>query len=143
MYPLKHQSGEIAAIEIRRPRADQVIRWSAYQISSVLALLSELCGLPERLLRQLPTHDFDRVMLALGQVLPASIKAEMDEGKRLLATPDEELPPEKMTPVLDQQDPRFPAVAGPVVRLSEKKPAAPPEDKPIDFGPPQVSEVVR
>jgi hypothetical protein len=143
--PLKHHSGDITAIEIRPPTADIVIRWANYEITSTLALLSRLCDLPERLLRQLPQSEFDRVMVALVHVVGPQIKQEIEEGKRLFATAEEDLPPEEQIPVLDQQDPRFPAVAGPVVRLAEKKPAPPPppaEDSPINFGPPSVSEAV-
>ena len=141
--PLKHHTGDVTAIEIRAPTADLVIRWGNYEISSMLALLSRLCDLPERLLRQLPQHDFDRVMFALINVVGPQIKADIEEGKRLLATPDEELPEEQAIPVPDQIDPRFPAASGPVVRFTEKKPPPPPEDSPIDFAPPSVSEAVR
>ena len=84
-------------------------------------------------------------MTAFLVAVGPAIKAECEGGKRLLATPEEELPePEKVVPVLDQRDPRFPDPGpGPVVRLSDKKPSPPPEDAGIDFGPPQVSEVVR
>lgn len=141
--PLKHRGADIAAVEIRPPTADLVIRWTAFEIPSMLAMLSRLCDLPERLLRQLPQHDFDRVMFAFMQVVGPQIKAECEGGTRLLATPEEDLPESERIPVSDQVDPRFPAVDGPVVRLTEKKPAPSADDAaPMKFGPPEVSEAV-
>jgi len=142
--PLKYRGDDVSAIELRRPTAEQTIRWSNWQIPSTLALLSELCGLPEKLIRQLPSDDFERVMFALTNVVPPWLKTDMDEGKRPLATPDEVLAEaEQAVVVPDQQDPRFPAVDGPVVRLREREPKpTPPPEKPINLAPPATSEVV-
>jgi hypothetical protein len=139
--PLKLRTGEVTAIEIRPPTADHVIRWGAYQIPSTLALLSELCDVSEKQLRQLPAQDFERVYFALRNVVPTDMKIEMEDGKRLLATPDEDLPEEVNAPPLDQRDPRFPDAGGPVVRLTERK--TPSEDQPMNLAPPAVSEVIR
>jgi hypothetical protein len=139
--PLKRHGGDLTVIEIRKPTADIVIRWSSYGIVSVLALLSELCGLPEKTLRQLPSDDFDRVFFALLHTVPAVMKGEIEEGKRALATADEDLPPDQQVPPPDPIDPRFPVAAGPVVRLTERKPPA--EEPPMNFAPPPVSEVIR
>jgi hypothetical protein len=139
--PLKHHTGDITVIEIRPPTADLVIRWGNFEIQSMLALLSRLCGLPESLLRQLPQSDFNRVMLAFMNVVGPDIKADCESGKRLLATPDEDLPESEKIPPPDQQDPRFPDAGGPVVRLAEKKP--PPGDTPMNFAPPPATEAIR
>ena len=109
--PLKHRTGDVTAVEIRSPTADLVIRWTAFEIPSMLAMLSRLCDLPEKLLRQLPQSDFDRVMFAFMQVVGPHIKAECESGSRMLATPEEELPESEAMPVPDQVDPRFPATA--------------------------------
>jgi hypothetical protein len=116
-YPLHSHTGEITAIEIRRPTADVIIRWGDRQIHSTLGLLTELCGVPENVLRQLPSDDFDRVLFALLNILPGSLKSELQEGGRPLATPDELLPVSAQIPPPDQLDPRFPAVNGPVQRI--------------------------
>jgi len=42
---------EITAIEIRPTTADQMIRWGQQRIPSTLALLSELCDVPEKVLQ--------------------------------------------------------------------------------------------
>jgi hypothetical protein len=136
--PLKTHSGAVSAIEIRPPSADHVIRWGAYEIPSMLALLSELCGLSEKELRQLPATEFSRVMFAFNSVLPPTI----DTKERLLATPEEQMPVSEQVPPPDQDDPRFPAAGGPVVRLAEKKPQPAPEEKPLDLSPPPITEAV-
>jgi hypothetical protein len=135
--PLKLRTGEITAVEIRPPTADHVIRWDNYEIPSQLALLSELCDVPEKSLRQLPATEFSRVMFAFNSMLPPTFNTK----DRLMATPDDQIPVEESAPPLDQRDPRFPEASGPVVRLNERKP--PPEDQPMNLTPPPISEVVR
>ena len=146
MYPLKHQSGEIAAIEIRRPRADQVIRWRDGSYMSILAFLSELTGISERQLRQLDLEDFDRVIFAFMNCMPGSVKDDLAATTKPLATPEHYLEEKEPVPAADQIDPRFPAVDGPVVRFADvmPKPAPPPAEPPaMDFSPPSISEAVR
>lgn len=123
--PLKTRTGEVSAVEIRRPTADVVIRWGRYEIASTLALLAELCGLPEKVIRQLPNDDFERVVFALTNVVGPVIRADLEQGKRPLASEEEELPEEERgVPMADPIDPRFPAVDGPVRRL-QPRPVAP------------------
>jgi hypothetical protein len=136
--PLRLRTGEITAIEIRPPTADHVIRWDNYDIPSQLALLSELCDVPEKSLRQLPATEFSRVMFAFSNMLPPTFNTK----DRLMATPDDQMPVEENIPPPDQLDPRFPDAGGPVVRLTERKPP-PPEDQPMNFAPPPISEVIR
>ena len=119
-YPLKSRGGEITQIEIRRPTADAVIRWGKWEIPSTLALLAELCGLPEKVIRQLPNDDFDRVMFALINTVGPIIKGDIEAGNRPLASEEEQLPEaERGVPLPDPIDPRFPAVDGPVRRISK------------------------
>jgi hypothetical protein len=134
--PLKHgPKHEINQIEIRPCTADHMIRWAQEKIPSTLALLSELSDVPERLLRQLPSHDFDRVMLALAHLLPNIIKKDWEEGNRPIATPDEELPAhEAYVPAPDQVDPRYPSAQGPVVRMPPGPIMAPPKPTPEEMG---------
>ena len=144
-FPLKHQNAEIKAIEIHRPNADQVIRWRQGIYPSVLAFLAQMCGVQERLLRQLDSDDFDRVLFAFMNCMPSAIKDDLEGSQKPLATPDDELNAAEPAPVADQRDPRFPATDGPVVRFADKKPTPPPEAEPpaMDFSPPPVSEAVR
>jgi hypothetical protein len=123
--PLRTRGGEVAEVEIRRPNADAMIRWARWDIPSSLALLAELCGLPEKVIRQLPLDDFERVMFAFRQVVGPAILQDIEDGKRPLASEEEELPEgEQGVPPPDPIDPRFPAVDGPVRRL-QPKPVAP------------------
>jgi len=132
--PLKFNGREFPAVEIRPPTADHLIRWGQGRIASTLALLSELCDMPERLLRQLPAGDFDRVIMALVNVVPSVIKSDLQEGIRPLATPDEVLPESEHLPVNDQIDPRFPAHDGPIHRLHDAPRPTPPPPAPDDGG---------
>ena len=143
--PLKFgPNHEIKQIEIRPPTADHTIRWAQAKIPSTLALLSELCDVPERVLRQLPMQDFDRVMLALAYVMPTVIKNDWEEGNRPMATPDEEMPVHEVhVPGPDQLDPRFPAADGPVVRYGAgpvmQKPPPEPEGSGMNVSVPETT----
>jgi hypothetical protein len=143
-YPLRGHAGDISAIEIRRPTGDHVIRWGEGAIVSLLALLSELSDVPEKLLRQLPSNEFDRVIFALLQTIPAAMKADLEKGERPLATPEYELPPSERVPAPDQIDPRFPAVDGPVQRIRQEPPAVVPaaDGSGMNLTAPSVSQPV-
>src|SRR4029077_17426134 len=133
--PLKGHGKEITQIEIRPPTADHMIRWAQQKIPSSLALLSELCDVPEKLLRKLPSTDFDRVIMAFVHLMPTIIKQDWEAGNRPLATPEEELPPqEQYVPPPDQLDPRFPAVDGPVQRLKRSPPPKPEPESELENG---------
>jgi hypothetical protein len=114
--PIKHGSATIDTIEIRPPTIDTVVRWGEGGFPSSMALLADLSGVPERVLRQISYPDADRVMMALYNIVPQQLKTDFTSGNgRPLATPADELPPEEpgARPV-DQTDPRFPA--DPMVR---------------------------
>jgi hypothetical protein len=80
--------------------------------------------------------DIDRVLIAFSAILPASILASIRDRNAPLATPEETLvQQEPATGIPDQQDPRFPHVAGEVRRFPEPPqfhaPAVrPPQPKP-------------
>ena len=125
--PLVGHGKTHTAVEIRPCTADHVIRWGQWQIPSQLALLAELCDIPEKVLRQLPNYDFERVMLAFANLIPVLIRKDFDEGTRPLASPEEDLPVvERGVPPPDQVDPRFPAHDGPIVRMQPKPMPEPP-----------------
>ena len=149
--PLKYGNREIDHIVIQAPRYEHTIRWNRGEIPSGFALLSELCSLPERLLRQAMGPDIDRITLALFTQAKFA-QADIFEGRRPLATPDEQLPEqEPETRVVDQVDPRFPHVEGPIKRFptppvthvpgaqaptpqAPGAPPPPPEDDNFDLG---------
>jgi hypothetical protein len=115
--PLKHQGREVDHIIIQAPRYEHTIRWSRGDIPSGFALLAELTGLPERLLRQVVSPDIERITVALFSQAKFA-QADVFEGRRPLATPDELLPEqEPEARMVDQIDPRFPHVEGPIKRF--------------------------
>jgi hypothetical protein len=138
--PLSYRGATISTIEVRSSTANTTIRWLDGQIPSALALLSELCDQPERLLRQLVDHDFDRVMMALFNCVSPSVRADLEQGRRPMATPEADLPEDQQVPVNDQVDPRFPAVDGPVRRF--KSPRQEQDDAGMNLQPPDSVKAV-
>jgi hypothetical protein len=108
--PIKHANQTIEVVEIRPLTIETMVRWSSGQFPSSLALLAELSGIPEMVLRQISYPDADRVMLALYNVVPQALKDDLTNGVRPMATPADAVPPEEPgARAVDQNDPRFPA----------------------------------
>lgn len=142
MLPLKHGGGTIDAIEIRPPDLNTVTRWGRGEIPSSLALLAELCGVPERALRCITYPDADRLILALFNVVPQQIKNDFTNGAYPLATPDELLPAEEPgTRELDPEDPRFPKSDVPV--RPKPRPVEPTGGAGFDLDGPEAMKAVR
>jgi hypothetical protein len=158
--PLKHQNREIEYIVIQAPRYEHSIRWNRGEIPSGFALLAELTNLPERLLRQVTNPDIDRITFALFAQAKFA-QTDVFEGKIPLATPDEQLPEDMETPIVDQVDPRFPHVEGPIKRFpappvtqvpgaapqpgaapASPAPAAPAENFDLGFSGPEAMKAV-
>jgi hypothetical protein len=114
-HPLAGPKGEVEYIEITPPNFSHAIRWGEESIPSTLALLSELSGQSESLLRQLKYPDVERVMLAFMNILPSVIRKDFEKGGRPLSTPREEL----KDLGADQVDPRFPQHEGPLQRFQQ------------------------
>lgn len=115
--PIKYQNRDIDHIVIQAPRYEHNIRWNRGDIPSGFALLSELCNLPERVLRQAVGPDIEHITLAFGAQARFA-HTDVFEGRRPLATPDEQLPEEQPeTKLGDQIDPRFPHFEGPIKRF--------------------------
>jgi hypothetical protein len=108
--PVKHGMQTIDAVEIRAPSIETVVRWGQGEFPSSMALLAELSGVPEMVLRQITYPDADRIIMALYSVMPQPLKNDFTNAVRPLATPPDQLPPEEPgTRPVDQTDPRFPA----------------------------------
>jgi hypothetical protein len=115
--PLKYQGREVDHIIIQAPRYEHTIRWNREEIPSGFALLAELSGLPERLLRQVVSPDIERITVALFSQAKFA-QGDVFEGRRPLATPDELLPEQEAeTKLADQVDARFPHFEGPIKRF--------------------------
>lgn len=149
IHPLRVGNHTVEQIDIRPPELDHVIRWGDGRIASTLALLAELSEQPEAALRTLRYPDVERVMLALANVIKDTpMHADFIKGVRPIATPPTaasavwEMPaavaaPEVIAGINDDVDPRFPKVAGQVMRF---KPPAPETAPPVEL-PPQVPQV--
>lgn len=107
---------DLGVIEFKPVGFDQVIRWTQGDIPSTLALMSELSGVPETVLRSLTFPDVDRVMFAFSAILPPGVRADFEKGAKPLATPRAELEARE-GPLNDPVDPRFPLVDGQVQRF--------------------------
>ena len=134
----------IKELNIRPPTLDHTIRWGQGKIWSVLALLSDLTGVPEPLLRRLSGADSDRVLTAFSLLAPPLIKDDFQNGRRPLATPDEQKTDKQLYEDQsldnDPDDPRFPRVEGTLKRF--KEPEQPPQPQPdsggMNVNPPEV-----
>jgi hypothetical protein len=117
--PLQHAGKQLDELRLKPLSMGQLVRWNNEQIPSVMALMAELTDLPELLLRQITFPDVDRVMLVFASMMPPVIQQAMTNGSRPMATPDQLLPQGYTadTQVVDQSDPRFPHVDGPVRRF--------------------------
>jgi hypothetical protein len=135
LVPLKHADKEVGEVAIRSPGLEHVIRWGQGEIPSTLALLAELCDLPERLLRTITYPDVDRVMLAFTAMMPEVIQRDFRDSKRPLASDVDELPNGQVD---DQHDPRFPHVDGPVQRFPRPAPKEP-EGTGMNLDPPETT----
>lgn len=124
MSPIRRPSGpDVDAIEIRPPDFDMIIRCKEQLLPSKLAMLAELCNIPEQQLRQLQGADVDRVMIAFMNVLPPTLQADVQNPEFPLSTPNIQttgpigIVRNEDTFADDPIDPRFPKVDGPVNRF--------------------------
>jgi hypothetical protein len=120
--PLMFKGKEVTQVEIKPPNWDMQIRLANQEVTSMLGMLAEMCGLPEQLLREMTYPDVDRVMMAFHSCLPPIMREDFQSGKFVLATPKDQLPEPAEVGVSDQDDPRFPKMEGQV-----KKFTAPPQ----------------
>src|SRR4249920_3873386 len=91
--PLQMGGKIVDQIEIKPIDIATLTRWQRGDIGSSMALLSELCGIPEQILHTIKYPDADRVLLALYQTVPLPIQNDFTQGNRPLATAPEDMPP--------------------------------------------------
>jgi hypothetical protein len=135
--PLQGPNGEITVLTIKPLSLDQIVRWGREEIPSQLALLSEMCGVQERLLKMLVAPDIDRVLMAFSAILPQSVMNSIRDRNAPLATAEEQLGMPEPGAIPDQQDPRFPHVEGEIRRFPE-----PPQFRPPTVNPPAAKPAV-
>jgi hypothetical protein len=78
--PITHAGITIDVINIAPPRLDHTMRWSEGKFATAVALLAELAGLDEGVLRAITYPDVDRVMGAFMLLLPPAISADINRG---------------------------------------------------------------
>ena len=120
---LSNPIGNIDKIDIRPASLDHTIRWARKEIPSVLALLAELTDTKERDLKKLTGQDSERMFIAFSFIVSQQIKRDFDEGTRPLATPIESMTDaqkyEELDSQVDEIDPRYPKVNGPIQRFPQ------------------------
>ena len=79
--PVEFLKVKIDAVTIKPVKLDHFLRWESGEISTALALLSELTGLQQAALRQINYPDIERVMAAFVNMLPAKIAENIDRGE--------------------------------------------------------------
>jgi hypothetical protein len=79
--PIEFLKAKIDAVTIRPVKLDHFLRWESGEISTALALLSELTGLQQAALRQINYPDIERVMAAFVNMLPAKIAENINRGE--------------------------------------------------------------
>ena len=77
---------QLQYVDVDPCRLDHVLRWNDGQIESSLMLLSELTRLTEFELQHLTFPDADRLMAAFLEVLPETIRDDINAGRRPVAT---------------------------------------------------------
>lgn len=116
--PVEFAKKKIDAVRIRPVKLDHFLRWESGEISTALALLSELSGLQQAALRQINYPDIERVMGAFVAMLPAKIAENINRGEVPIAGQ----PTVPLSPV-QQAAAEEPQAAAPPV---EMPPPAPP-----------------
>jgi hypothetical protein len=151
--PIKNGVRDVDAIEIKAPSIRTLTRWQRGEITSSMALLAELSGIPETALESITYPDADRVLLALFNVVPQPIRQDFSNGTRPLTTPVEEMgEPVPGTRPVAPDDPRFPKHDGPIIEspiaaaAPSPAPISSPDDeenvKPLNFDAPPVMRKV-
>jgi hypothetical protein len=103
--PIEFLKRKIDAVTIKPCKLDHFIRWENGEISTALALLSELTGLQQAELRQINYPDIERVMAAFVSMLPAKIAANIDRGEvPISGNPTVPLSPIQQAALEDEQE---------------------------------------
>src|SRR5262245_14255249 len=104
--PFTYTGRQISVIEISPPKFDHVLRWGQGQITSGLTLLAEMTGLSEGALRNMEYPDAEFVLRAFMDVLPASIRQDIEGGAITLAGQPQaaNASPTNLMPVEDDGD---------------------------------------
>jgi hypothetical protein len=79
--PFEYNGKKIESIVIGPMRFGHVLRWNEGDWKTAVALLTELAGVDEAVIRELRYPDADRVMDTFLQMLPPEIRNDISEGR--------------------------------------------------------------
>lgn len=97
--PIVHGGRTIPAIDIAPVKLDHVERWGTGKIAGSMALLAELAGLDQAVLREMTYPDVDRVLAAFMGMLPPAIRDSLDSVPQAPAAPmADDQPPDAEEP---------------------------------------------
>jgi hypothetical protein len=124
--PVEFIKQKIDAVTIRPCKLDHFIRWQSGEISTALALLSELTGLQQAALRQINYPDIERIMAAFVSMLPVRIAANIErEEVPIAGNPTAPLSPVQQAALEEEAiaaAPPMPPVAPPPTPAEEPTP---------------------
>src|SRR5262245_22960669 len=78
MAPVMFDNRPVHELIIAPVRIDHTLRWLQGEINGIHALLSELSGLPQEVIRQIEYPDYDVVMAAFLASLPPEIRNNLE-----------------------------------------------------------------
>lgn len=102
--PFDFLGDKVKQIDFGPIRFDHTIRWQAGQIQSLLALMAEVAGVDEALLRQVAYPDADRMMSAFIDMLPPEIRNNLNLASSTSAL-EQPAPAAQEQPPLDPDEP--------------------------------------
>jgi hypothetical protein len=94
--PFEYKNKKVETITLSAPCLGHALRWTEGDWSSAIALLVELAGVDEAIIRSLRYPDADRVMDQFLTMLPPDIRTDIADGRipvksGLTGTPEEQL----------------------------------------------------
>ncbi len=107
----KGEERRVDKVRFDAPCLDHSLRWGAGEIAGTLALMAELSGESEAVLRQLRFPDADRVMNVFMEMLPPEIGSAISQRAGARQNEEEDWRPPPMPPPQPEQ-PSYPGPNG-------------------------------
>ena len=96
--PFEYNGKKVESIVISPMRFGHSLRWNEGDWKTAVALLTELAGVDEAVIRELRYPDVDRVMEAFLQMLPMEIRTDVSDGRIPVKQPQPEQPELQVEP---------------------------------------------
>jgi hypothetical protein len=78
--PFKWKGRSYTALNIGPCSLDHLMRWQEGKFKTSIALLADMSGQPEAMIRRICYPDIDRVLAAFVDMVPAAIQADIGQG---------------------------------------------------------------